>query len=163
MKLSKELLNAIIDSMHAKKMTQNEFSKAVSIRPSTISRWLSGETKTINDSTAEKISELMGCHLSDILILSMGGMPPVVPVNYRLGQAQTIKEESVVAYGSPDLWNDLAKWGRSDKTSAKAKAAVLSTAELGGFTGRHLYVALTALSTASLQDDDEAERQPAVA
>ena len=78
-------------------------------------------------------------------------------------QGMIIEAPSGPSYGSGDVWDDLAKWGRSDKTSAKAKAAVLSTAELGGFTGRHLYVALTALSTASLQDDDEAERQPAVA
>jgi len=65
-------------------------------------------------------------------------------------------------YGG-DVWEDLAKWARSLKTPAKAKAHVLSAAELAGFTAARLPAALSALSTASSQDDEATKRQPAVA
>jgi len=83
---------------------------------------------------------------------------------YEAGSEAIVAKESAGIRYSADVWDDFVRWVRDPSTSSKAKAAILSTAELAGFTSRRLCGALSALSTASSQEDeDDAEQRPAVA
>ena len=151
MKLSHELRQKIIDSMQARRLRPIDLAKETGLQQSTIGRILSDQ-ESMSDDTAAELSHALRISLPEMLVLSAGSKT----------KSAAVEDPAGPEYAA-DVWDDLARWARSDRASAKAKAAVLSTAELGGFTCVRLGAALSALSTASSPEDEDAERQPAVA
>ena len=154
MKISDQLRRKIIDTMQENRMRPIDLATATGLQQSTIGRILSTQ-KTIKDDTAAELSHVLKISLPEMLILSAGGTLKENP--------PAVFESAGNEYGRADVWADLARWGRSDRVPAKAKQHVLNAAELAGFTSARFSGALSALSTASSPDDDDAEKKPAVA
>jgi len=123
-----------------------ELSRRAGVERPTLSQWESGRHRPKVEAV-KKLSLAFGVSMSEIDPFIHDG------VQEDARQGMIIEAPSGPSYGSGDVWNDLAKWGRSDKTSAKAKEAILKTSEALGFTSRHLSGALSALSTASSQGE----------
>jgi len=155
MKLSEKLHRHIIESMQARREIPSALSDRIGVDRSTLSRILSRKVERISDATADKLSRGLNISLPEMLILSAGGTLKENP--------PAVFESTGNEYGRVDVWADLARWGRSDRVPAKAKQHVLNAAELAGFTSARFSGALSALSTASSPDDDDAEKKPAVA
>lgn len=159
MNLSKQLISRIRAAMDEHQMTMMDLSRLAGISHTTVGRWFSGSAKKITDETAEQLSSALKIPLSEIMVLSIGGMPKPEELPARkMAVAETEEKYSA------DVWDDLARWGRSDRVPDKAKAHVLSAAELAGFTSGRLSGALHVLSTASSpEEENDAERCAAVA
>lgn len=153
MKLSEKLHRHIIEAMQARHEIPSVLSDRIGVDRSTLSRILSRKVARISDSTADKLSRGLNITLPEMLILSAGG---------ELKNKPSFVAEPAVDY-SADVWDDLARWARSDRVSAKARQHVLNAAELAGFTSERLSSAQSALLNASSQEDDDAEKKPAVA
>ncbi len=143
MVLSKQLLAEIVRLMEKLGDRPIDFAERIGVTQATISRILSGKVRTISDTTVEKIAKGTGAKHYDLQVLSMGGWPEPSPIkDFRVFEDQD-------NYSS-DVFTDLMRWLRDNKTPAKAKSAVLITAELGGFASKRLKGALDVLSSASL-------------
>jgi hypothetical protein len=113
-------------------------ARAIKISEATLSRIFSGHVKTINDSTADKISRVLKIPLPEMMILSMGGMP---------AQVGLLPLRGVVNDGSErysDLFDRLSVWLRNG-ASDDGKKSILMMAQALGFQDQRLTGVLDAL------------------
>lgn len=139
MKMSNELRGRIISAVEEKHAGRAaDVARAMRVSEATLSRIFSGHVKTINDSTADRISKYLKIPLPEMMVLSMGGMPKTerIPAN-RLAVDDASEKYA-------DLYDRLALWLRSTATD-DGKKAILMMAQAMGFQARGLTGALDAL------------------
>jgi transcriptional regulator with XRE-family HTH domain len=145
MKLSKQLIERLRAAMDEFGMCKMDIAKALGLSHTTVGRWFSGAAKNITDETVERISSVLKIPIHEMTVLSLGGMPKPVGLVPRRMPVEESK--------SADVYDHLAKWLRTS-APPKVKAAVFSTAEIGGFRDTALPSVQNALRTASTPDDD---------
>jgi len=118
------------------------------ISETTLSRLFKRRRTYISDKTGEKLAKALKMDFESLIKISMG----------KIDLSCNLVEESFVQhYITQDIWSELADWLRSDDTSAKVKAHLLSAAEIGGFKSPKLEGALRALSIVSTPECDDGE------
>lgn len=139
MKITKELRSRIVSAVEEKKLGRAaDVARAMKVSEATLSRVFSGNVKAINDATADKISRFLKIPLSEMLVLSMGGVPkPGEIQSRRFAVCEDPEKYS-------DLYDRLAGWLRLEATDDKKKA-VLMAAQAMGFQDRGVTGALDAL------------------
>lgn len=113
MKNTKELQSFISNLVRTRtdadgeKFTHRSFGKAVGVSHATVSRWISGTAKDIDDENAEKLAELAGISLLELLQISYG-----IEKNSHLF-------ESNGNYG--DKFDSLCKWLRTEASERQRR------------------------------------------
>jgi transcriptional regulator with XRE-family HTH domain len=138
MKLSKQLVERVRAAMDERGMCKMDLAKAAGISHSTVGRWFSGSAKNITDETVELISRVLSIPISELMVLSLGGMPKQVRVHPR----RMMVDEDPDKYA--DIFDRLSVWLRSD-ASSEGKKAILMMAQAMGFQDTGLTRALDAL------------------